>query len=141
MRRLKWLCKHTVLFLIGGLIYLAIELLWRGYSHPSMFILGGICFVFVGLINQVLPRNTGILWQSLIGATFITAAEFITGLIVNVWLGLHVWDYSSLPLNLMGQVSLLYFFLWIALSAAAIWLDDHMRKWLFGEKPPPYKLL
>ena len=51
MRLCKWLCKHFILFLIGGGIYLAIELWWRGYSHPSMFVLGGICFVFVGLIN------------------------------------------------------------------------------------------
>lgn len=140
MRLCKWLCKHFILFLIGGGIYLAIELWWRGYSHPSMFVLGGICFVFVGLINQVLPRNTGLLWQSVIGAAFITAAEFVTGLIVNVWLGLHVWDYFHLPFNLFGQVSLRYFLLWIGLSAAAIWLDDRLRKWLFGETPPKYKL-
>lgn len=140
MRTFKWLCKHTILFLLGGCMYLAIELAWRGYSHPSMFVLSGICFVIVGLINQVLPRNTGLFWQSLIGASFITAAELATGLIVNRWLGLQVWDYSHLPYNLFGQVSLRYFFLWIVLAAVAIRVDDHVRKWLFGETPPKYKL-
>lgn len=140
MQTFKWLCKHTILFLLGGCMYLAIELAWRGYSHPSMFVLGGICFVIVGLINQVLPRNTGLFWQSIIGASFITAAELVTGLIVNRWLGLQVWDYSHLPYNLFGQVSLRYFFLWIVLAAVAIWVDDRIRKWLFGETPPKYKL-
>lgn len=133
MQTFKWLCKHTILFLLGGCMYLAIELAWRGYSHPSMFVLGGICFVIVGLINQVLPRNTGLFWQSIIGASFITAAELVTGLIVNRWLGLQVWDYSHLPYNLFGQVSLRYFFLWIVLAAVAIWVDGRIRKWLFGE--------
>lgn len=141
MKFWKLLCKLVILFLIGGFAYYTIELWWRGHSHGSMFVLGGVCFVFVGLINQVLPRNFGLLWQSLIGAAFITAAEFVTGLIVNVWLGLNIWDYSTLPLNILGQVSLPFSLVWIGLSCIAILLDDWIRYRFFGEKPPKYKLL
>ena len=38
------------------------------------------------------------LWQQvLIGAVGITILEFLTGCIVNLWLGWGVWDYSNLP--------------------------------------------
>ena len=90
MSAIKQCLKLMVLFPIGGTIYVGIEILWRGYSHPSMFVLGGVCFILVGLINEYLPWETGLLWQSLIGACIITSSEFVTGLVVNVWLGLNV---------------------------------------------------
>ena len=60
--------KAVILALIGGSIYVFIELVWRGYSHISMFILGGVCFVIIGLINELFPWDLGLLWQSIIGA-------------------------------------------------------------------------
>lgn len=50
--------KEAVLALIGGSIYVFIELVWRGYSHISMFILGGVCFVIIGLINELFPWDS-----------------------------------------------------------------------------------
>ena len=47
--------KYLVLMATGGLLYVALELIWRGRSHWTMFLLGGICFVALGLINEVLP--------------------------------------------------------------------------------------
>lgn len=112
--------KAAFLFVVGGLVYILIELIWRGHTHISMFILGGICFVAIGLINEVFPWNLGLLWQSMIGAVIVTVLEFITGVIVNIWLGLNVWDYSNMPFNLLGQICLPFAFAWVALSAIAI---------------------
>lgn len=133
--------KAVILALIGGSIYVFIELAWRSYSHISMFILGGVCFVIIGLINELFPWDLGLLWQSIIGAFVVTICEFVTGLIVNVWLGLGVWDYSGLPFNIMGQICLPFFFAWIALSIVAIILDDYIRYWFFGEEKPHYKFI
>lgn len=133
--------KMIALLLIGGAIYFCIEILWRGYSHVSMFLLGGICFVLLGLINEFLSWNMGLLWQSLIGTGIVTLLELITGLIVNIHLGLNVWDYSNLPLNFMGQISVVYGLLWIPLSCAAIVLDDYIRFWLFNEEYPHYSFV
>ena len=141
MPKLKLGCKLLLLFLMGGAAYFGLETLWRGFSPPSMFVLGGVCFVLVGFINEFLPWYMELELQALLGAAIITAAEFATGLTVNVWLGLNVWDYSALPLNFMGQISLQYFLLWIPLSAVAIILDDYIRYRLFGEKRPRYCLL
>ena len=98
---------EAFLFLIGGALYYIIEVLWRGYSHWSMFILGGICFVIMGLLNEFkFSWKDSLIKQSIISACLITVFEFITGCIVNLWLGWHVWDYSELPCNLLGQICL-----------------------------------
>lgn len=140
MKGIKIACKLTFLFGIGGCTYYLIEILWRGYSHISMFMLGGACFVLLGLINELLPWEMGLLWQSLIGTGLVTVLELLTGLIVNVHLGLNVWDYTNLPLNFMGQISALYTILWVPLSCLAIVLDDYIRYWFFGEEKPHYTL-
>jgi uncharacterized membrane protein len=130
--------KFISLFLIGGSIYFLMETIWRGYSHWSMFILGGICFVIVGGLNEYYDWNMPFWKQCLIGAAVITGLEFLTGLIVNKMCGWAVWDYSGLPLNIMGQICLPYSLLWFVLSGVAIIIDDYLRYWLFGEEKPHY---
>ena len=75
------------------------------------------------------------------GACVVTGLELLTGLIVNCWLGLDVWDYSTLPANFLGQICLYYFVLWIPLSAAAVFLEDGLRRLLFRRPMPIYRLL
>ena len=141
MKRLKVCLKLLVLAVIGGAIYVGIEMLWRGHSHPSMFILGGLCFVSIGLINELFPWELGIVWQALIGGTMVTCLEFITGVIVNIWLKLGVWDNSGLPLYILGQVCLRFYLAWVGLSVVAIVFDDYLRYWFFGEEKPHYKIV
>lgn len=133
--------KMIVLLLIGGTIYFCIEVLWRGYSHISMFFIGGICFIIIGAINEYIPWEMGLIQQSIIGACLVTGIEFVSGLILNIWLGLEIWNYSNLPFNFMGQICLPFFFAWIALSCVAIVLDDYLRYWLFKEEKPHYQLI
>jgi uncharacterized membrane protein len=133
--------RLMTLWLWGGFIYYCIELLWRGFSHPSMFIVGGICFLLLGIINNYLPWKLGLVWQALIGSVAITIVELIAGLIVNRWLGLGVWDYSDMPLNILGQVCLLFTGFWVVLSAVGIFLDDFLRWKLYREQKPTYTLL
>lgn len=123
---------EAVLFLTGGMIYSLIELIWRGYTHWSMFILGGLCFVVMGLLNEYkIPWHWCLLRQSAVSACIITIFEFFTGCIVNLWLKWDVWNYSGLPFNLWGQVCLYFFLLWIPLSMAGIALDDWIRYWRY----------
>ena len=123
---------EVILFLIGGGIYYLLEVLWRGYSHWTMFILGGICFVIMGLLNEYkFMWSDSLIKQSIISACIITVFEFFTGCIVNLWLGWNVWDYSELPCNLMGQICLYFFFVWILLSMFGIILDDWIRYILY----------
>ena len=131
---------EMLLFLIGGFVYNLIEILWRGYTHWTMFIVGGMCFVIMGLLNEYkFSWKDSLVKQSLISAVVIIIFEFVSGCIVNLWLKWNVWDYSNLPFNILGQVCLYFFFLWIPLSAFGIWLDDWIRYgiWLlFGKYFP-----
>ena len=130
--------KESVLFLIGGFIYYIIEVLYRGYSHWSMFILGGVCFVIIGILNEFFKWELLFQYQCLIGATVITVLEFVTGCIVNLWLGWNIWDYSDMPMNIMGQICLPFSAIWFALSSIAIVVDDLIRYFLFDEQFPKY---
>lgn len=132
--------KYTFLFLTGGFAYGSLENLTRGYSHISMFIAGGICFILIGLLNEVYSWNMAFISQMVISSLIITTVEFITGLIVNVWLKQNVWDYSKLPYNIMGQVCLLFTNIWFFLSPLAILLDDYLRYFLLKEEKPHYKI-
>ena len=135
------LLKYYTLGTLGGLIYVFIELLWRGYSHWSMFLLGGICFIALGLINEVIPWEMPLTVQMFIGCVIITSLEFITGCIVNLWLGWDVWDYSEQPCNLLGQISLKSSVGWYFLSAVGIVFDDWLRYIFFGEEKPNYTII
>ena len=119
---------EIILFLIGGRLYTWIEILWRGRTHWSMFILGGICFVIMGLLNEYhFEWNESLMKQCIMSAVIITMLEFFTGILLNIGLKWNVWDYSNMPFNLYGQICLPFFFLWILLSAVGIILDDWIR--------------
>ena len=127
--------------LIGGVLYLAIELLWRGYTHWTMGVVGGLCFILLGMNYKLFSSKTSLLFQAIIGTLFVTVVEFISGLILNIWLGLGIWDYSNLPFNILGQISLPYMLLWLPLSLIAIVLYSWLQYWLYNEDRPKYKLI
>ena len=110
--------KYLALMATGGLLYVILELTWRGRSHWTMFLLGGICFAALGLINEILPWSMALWKQILIGTGIITALEFLTGCVVNLCLGWNIWDYSH-----------------------GIVLDDWLRYWWWGEERPKYKMI
>ena len=143
---MKQLSKYAALFLIGAVIYFEIELNYRYFAgtlpvHWSMPILGGICFILIGGLNEWLPWNMSLLLQSFIGSVVATVAEFISGCIVNIWMGWDVWDYSNIPFNLLGQICLRMSLTWVALSIPAIFLDDWLRWQMWGEERPRYRLV
>ena len=131
-------CKHLLLAIFGGEVYVLLEMAWRGHSHWTMFLLGGTCFLALGLINEVIPWEMPLWIQVLIGACMVTALEFVTGCVVNLWLGWGVWDYSGLPGNILGQICPQYFLLWLPVSLVGIVLDDWLRYILWGEERPHY---
>lgn len=79
--------------------------------------------------------------QMVLSSLIITVLELVTGMIVNVWLKMDIWDYSSLPYNFKGQICLLYSFFWFLVSSVAIVMDDILRYKLFNEEKPHYKFL
>ena len=131
------LLRAIFLFLFGGTLYYLIEILWRGFSHVSMFFCGGFCFAGLYLINFLCHRTPHIL-RWMLGASFITVVEFWCGVTVNLLLDWSVWDYSTMPMNLMGQVCLPFSLIWFLLCIPADLLCALFRH-LFRVKLPQKK--
>lgn len=138
MKTISNIVKYAVLLVFGGAAYCGIEYLYRGHSHWTMFLVGGFSFIFCGLINELFPWDMSIWKQMAICAAGITLIEFLSGVLINLVLGWRVWDYSNMPLNILGQVCLPFTLAWFALSFVAIVLDDWLRYWLFNEEKPRY---
>lgn len=110
--------ENFAAFAVGAAGYSGLEVLARGYTHWTMALTGGVCVVALWRIAAHLGEKP--LWvQALLGSACITAAEFVVGLVVNVWLGWGVWDYSSEFGNILGQICPLYSFLWFLLAFTA----------------------
>ena len=75
--------KYLVLMATGGLLYVALELVWRGRSHWTMFLLGGTCFICLGLINEILPGSMALWTQILSGMA--------TRIVLDDWLRYGWW--------------------------------------------------
>ena len=139
------LLKIIRIWFIIGAFYFVLEGIWRipqgGYANIIMLPIGGLCGVLIGGINQV-PRfyRLKVLWQTLLGTVIVLIVEFIAGFILNIRLGLDLWDYSQLPFNVMGQVAPRYAVFWFFLIPFGIWFEDKIRYdlWREGER---YSLL
>ena len=109
--------KHTILFYIGGMAYMFLEFAWRGRSHGTMFLLGGVCFLVLGQLSRRLPVKNVIV-KGIAGAAAVTALELVTGLTVNRDYG--IWDYRQMPFHFQGQICLPYSLLWIPVCLGAM---------------------
>ena len=118
---------HSLFGLAAGLIYVGIELAWRGHTHWTMCVLAAIIFVLAGSLDE--HRRPPPFWaQVLIGAVIATALELAAGLILNVWLGLGIWDYSNMSGNVLGQICPQYSVAWAGLMVIAIKLENLMHR-------------
>jgi hypothetical protein len=125
--------KQIILFILGGLGYMGLECLWRGWSHGSMFLAGGSCFLLLGKLENTKPR---LIWpfRALMGMLVVTAVELLAGLLFNR--SYAVWDYRNMPCNFYGQICLPFALLWFPVSMCAMWLykalDRCFLKWHSG---------
>lgn len=118
---------YGLIFSIGAVGYCLIELLWRGYTHPSMGVAGGFSFCLIAIIQKRL-KPLKFIYRCIASGLGITAIELIFGGVFNLWLGYGVWDYSLMPINLFGQVCLLYTVLWCFLAAPMLIASDLLRQ-------------
>lgn len=111
--------RFLFVFLVGALGYGLVEMAWRGRTHPTMLFAGGLCFALIGATAKRM-RGYSIIATAGVCALIITAVELAFGMEFNLVLGMGVWDYSRVPLNLMGQICPWYSLLWWGLSVTVI---------------------
>ena len=136
--------KVLTIWFVLGMIYFVIEGLWRipkgGYANIVMLPIGGFCGLIVGSINQMPMFYKMVVWkQAVIGTVLTLIIEYITGYILNIKLGLEIWDYSNMALNLNGQICLEFGIIWFLIMPTAIWLEDWIR-WKFWKEGELYSL-
>ncbi len=131
---------YVIMFLTGGFLYVGIEILQRGYSHISMLLAGGLCFLLVGVMENILGDSASLVGQMVICGLMITTVELLVGMLVNQKMHLGVWDYSKQQYNFKGQICLLYTNLWILLSGPVIITHDIMEHFLLGVPLHHYKI-
>ena len=117
--------KYGILFSLGGLAYVLLELLWRGRSHISMFLAGGASLLLIGRLNHAQPKLPLPL-RAVAGAGIITMVELAAGLLFNRDYG--VWDYRDRWGNYMGQICPLFSLLWVLLAAVVLLIYDSLEK-------------
>ena len=121
---IKW---DMLVFLIGGVTYAMIEIMWRGNTHWTMVLLGGLCFLTLYKLFGYMS-NYSLMEKCVLGAIVITALEFVVGCIVNLIFHMNVWNYSRMPLNLSGQICILYSTLWGFLCIPINFIANKIRK-------------
>lgn len=122
------MAKKVWLTCIGGYSYFLLELIYNGNSSWFSFLLGGICFRIIGRIRLFNLNN---IYRCIISGMMITVVEFLTGIFFNLMLNWKMWDYSLLPLNILGQICLPFSLIWIVLSFPAIKLDEILTKKIY----------
>ena len=119
--------KDVLAFLIGAVGYALLELLWRGRTHPTMIVAGGICFLAFSYIGEWL-YGFPLLVKAFCAALAVTAVELIFGVIFNLALGMNVWNYGSMPLNLLGQICPTFSLVWCAIAMLFVPLAERVNK-------------
>ena len=109
--------ERAMLFLLGGGGYLAIELAWRGASHWTMFLAGGICLC---VLQALAVRPVCLPLAAGAGAAAVSGLEVCIGLACREVLHIAVWDYSAEWGNLAGLVCPRYCLYWFLLCGWVI---------------------
>ena len=79
---LKNISEYLVLWAVGGCIYYGIEVLFRGFSHISMFMLGGLCMQFFTWQGRLTE------WQDALPRQITRCTIFVVS-------GIYHWNYRK----------------------------------------------
>ena len=141
----RWVLS-MLLWFWGGTIYFLLEVAWKTATGKpemiswTMLVLAILLTMAVERCGEQLPWAVPLWLQALACAALVTAVELAAGLILNIWLGLGVWDYSDLPGNFMGQICPQFAAIWFGLCLVFIPAFDWMRWSVEGGERPKYYL-
>ena len=120
------LVRVSLQCLFGGVGYGLIEVIWRGYTHPSMVITGGFCFAMICAFNRKLAGRP-LFFRSVACTLGVTLAEFCVGMLVNRVFQMDVWDYSGEWMHLLGQICPLYTGFWFGICFSLSFILQRLR--------------
>lgn len=116
--------ERCAAFAVGSAGYPLLELLWRGRTHWSMALAGGLSLLLIYPLSAGRKRR----FYCCKAAAVITAVELLFGIVFNIILRKNVWDYSKMRGNLWGQICLPYCLLWVLLALPIRWICCGLRR-------------
>ena len=131
----------------GGAAYFLLEVAYKtARGEPeriswTMLVLAAILCIPIERAGAEMPWDVPLWMQAAGCAVLVTATELIAGLILNVWLGLGVWDYSDLWGNLWGQICPQFAAIWWGRCLVFIPVFDWMRYAVAGGERPRYRVI
>lgn len=146
MKKYRNAVLSMLLWTWGGTVYFFLEVFWKtshgnaGRISWTMLLVAILLCVPVERCGAELPWRIPLWLQALACSALVTAVEFFIGLLLNVFLGLGIWDYSNLPGNLAGQICPQFSVLWFALCFVFIPVFDWIRYLILGGERPKYRL-
>jgi uncharacterized membrane protein len=78
--------------------------------------------------NDFLLPKLGIILRGVIYGLVFMGIEFAGGLLLLWLFNMRSWDYSHLPLNIMGIITFLYLPLWTFAGIVGEWIHDRLVK-------------
>ena len=139
----KWVLS-MLLWTWGGTVYFLLEVAYKTASgRPEaiswiMLVLAVALCVPVERCGAELPWDCPLWLQALCCAALVTAVELAAGVVLNLWLGIGVWDYSQMPGNLWGQICPQFTVFWWGLCFLFIPVFDWLRYAVAGGDRPTY---
>ena len=154
--------KEIAIFCILGLLYLNIEVFARagrrelvdlvlmspkpiqpfslaGWTSIWMFFIGGFAAWFAGFLDTLKWFSRQKLFVKVLACSLsITATELLSGLFLNYYLELALWDYTHVRYNLLGQISIRSATAFTFMAPLVLWLNNFLRYKLFAE-PKRYR--
>lgn len=104
----------TTAFFTGCIAYPLLEIAYRGYSHWTMSLVGGLCLAALFCYQSAFERLP-FFQKAFLGTLTIVTLELTVGVIVNLWLNWAIWDYTPLRYHYLGQISLRFSLIWYIL--------------------------
>ncbi len=126
--------KNMILFVIGATVFPIMELAWQGHTHYVMSLAGGLCLMFINIFCYDKVNHLAMGTKCAVGSVIITIIELIVGVVFNILLNMNIWDYSELPLNLYGQISLPFTLVWFLITIPALYICEAVDKNFTFEK-------
>lgn len=147
MTRLSKAVLSMLLWTWGGTVYFILEVIYKSLTgNPeaiswTMLIVAVILSIPLERCGAELPWGMPLPLQAGLCSIIVVLTEFISGCIINIWLGMNVWDYSSLPGNVLGQICPQFAGLWFVLCLVFIPIFDWLRYFVTGGDKPTYRFI
>lgn len=134
---LQKMLQLTSIGIVSGFIYCGLEILWRGWTHWTMFILAFIVGIIISQYNNMFTYDMDLVWQVLFGGLTSIMLEYLFGITFNQ--DFTIWDYRGLwGTFAQNQLNILFCCAWFVIVCISIFILDWFEYKVLHDENKPY---